>query len=117
MGAFTSVTALEVTPLPNGKLVVFSAVAPASYDAGGSTIDLSSAGGLGAWGCFQVVYSCVQCGFDATANEKYKASFLPASAGAAATGKLKVRDESQAADAEASGDLSAVTMYFTAVGR
>jgi hypothetical protein len=115
MGAFTAVTLLQENNSGSTKTRIFSALGPASYDAGGSVIDLSSAT-LGGFVGFSEVY-CGQLAGIAAASTKYQCVFVPAAAGAAATGKIKIHDSSAAADAEASGDLSAVTFYFRFEGR
>jgi hypothetical protein len=88
---------------------------PASYDAGGSVVDFSTSGLLGACG-FRTVHSAIYAGQATAADDKYYPTFIPASSDAAATGKLKVRDLSAAADAEASGDLSAVVVRIKVEG-
>jgi hypothetical protein len=115
--------ACTVTATPKGfgvlggglKTAVVLVTLPASYDAGGSTVDFSTSGQLGANG-FRTVHSAMQCGQATAADDKYYATFIVASSDAAATGKLKVRDLSAASDAEASGDLSAVVIRFVVMG-
>jgi hypothetical protein len=114
MSAFGTPTVLAASD-SGVKIRVISAAGPSSYDAGGSTIDLSSTA-LGAFDGFAAVYS-VQLGGIAAASSKYQCVFVPGASGAAATGKIKIHDSSQAADAEPSGDLSAVTFYFLVTGR
>lgn len=110
MGALTAVTAITgPTSDLSGKRGVFTALLPASYDAGGSTLDLSSH--------FALVHGVKFVGQATAANDKYHCTYIPAAAYAPATGLVKVRDLSAAADAEASGDLSAVTVRFEVVGR
>jgi hypothetical protein len=113
MGAFTSVTALSNELTAHGRRAVVTAVCPASYDAAGSTIDLSALTGGG----FTKVYGAVLIGQATAASDRYQPTFVPAAAYAAATGKLKIRDIN-AADgaAEASGDLSAVTLVLEVIG-
>lgn len=110
MGAFTSVTLLNGPDYGTGsKTATFTAVAPASYDAGGSVIDLSSH--------FTLVHGVEVIGQPTHGNDKYYATFIPAAAYAPSTGKLKIRDLTAASDAEASGDLSAVSFVVRVTGR
>lgn len=115
MGAFTSVTFVaEKDYGTNSRSIFVSAVGPASYDADGSTIDLST------W--FTVVYkvklagrapggSTAGCGFDVI--------YKPATAYAAASGKLVISNIWQATPAEASGDMSTTpgTLLLEVCGR
>ena len=113
MGAFTSV--VEVANELGTKLrtAVVTATAPASYDAGGSVIDLSALTSGG----FTKVYGVDLIGQVTAASDRYQPTFIPAAAYAAATGKLKIRDiNSTDAAAEASGDLSAVTLVLEVTG-
>lgn len=96
MGGFTSVTQVVAVPPPAGgdalKMVMGTCVGPASYDAGGSVIDLSSIFG-------GAVYF-VKANID---NKDYRIQWVPGSSYATATGKLFVDDN---AGTEATGDLS-----------
>ena len=112
MGAFTSVTQLSNELGTHERRAVVTAVGPASYDAGGSTIDLSSLAGGG----FSKVYGVKLISQPTAANDKYQPTFINAASYAAATGKLKIRDVSASGDAEASGDLSAVTFVLEVTG-
>jgi hypothetical protein len=113
MGAFTSVTMLSNELTAHGRRAIVTAACPASYDAGGSTIDLSAVTGGG----FTKVFGAKLIGQATAASDRYQPTFIPAAAYAAATGKLKIRDiNSTDAAAEASGDLSAVTLVLEVVG-
>jgi hypothetical protein len=112
MGAFTSVTQLSNEFGVHERRAVITAVGPASYDAGGSTIDLSSLAGGG----FSKVYGVKLIGQPTAASDRYQLTFITAASYGAATGKLKVRDINAASDAEASGDLSAVTFVLEVTG-
>lgn len=113
MGAFTSVTEVANEFGTKVRKAIITAVCPASYDAGGSTIDLSALTSGG----FTKVYGCVLIGQATAASDRYQPTFIPAAAYAAATGKLKIRDiNSTDAAAEASGDLSAVTLVLEVTG-
>ena len=115
MGAFTSVTQVkELDHGTNSKELLVSAICPASYDASGSTIDLSS--------LFAEVYSVKVAGRaigGAVAGAGFDAIYIPATAYAAATGKIVMSNIWQATPAEASGDLSTTpgTLLLRVVGR
>lgn len=117
MSAFAAPTALQVMSAGGLKTVIASVVGTASYDTGGSVIDLSVAT-LGAWAGFSEVYSVKQCG-KAVATVQYQLEFIPAASGAAATGKLYARDLTAASDAQLANttDLSATTFYLEISGR
>lgn len=108
MGAFTAVTWVrDINHGSNGKTAVFTATCPASYDANGSTIDLSEAtigSGHGFMEVFQVTVSRPIAG--ATAGAGFDGVYIPAAAYDAATGKIIMSNIWQATPAEASGDLS-----------
>lgn len=113
MGAFTAVAEVANEFGTKLRTAVVTATAPASYDAGGSVIDLSSL----ASGGFTKVYGVDLIGQATAASDRYQPTFVPAVAYAAATGKLKIRDiNSTDAAAEASGDLSAVTFVLRVTG-
>jgi hypothetical protein len=122
MGAFTGTTWIADLDIgSNSKTSLISAVAPASYDANGSILDLSEAT-LGSGHGFAVVYSVKNAGLPVAgtkANSSYRATYAPATDYAAATGKVAIDHLFQATPAEASGDLSTTpgTMLFIVVGR
>lgn len=123
MGAFTvtSVIGCATGDMGRGKSVVLTATGPASYDAGGSILDLSSANtvltGFVSDAAFVRVTGLKQVGVGAAAADRYYCQYVPAAAGAPATGKVKVRDADDAtAMSEASGDLSTVTFTFEITG-
>jgi hypothetical protein len=104
------------------KIRIVSCVGPASYTTNGGEIDLSNdaTDGLGNnFDRFTEVYCVNQCAIGAHGNAKYSVRYVPAASGAAATGTLKVLDQSAASDAEVSNatDLSSVTFYFLVIGR
>lgn len=110
MGALTALTVVHgPTESPTGKVGIFTATLPASYDAGGSVLDLSS--------YFTYVHGVEVIGQATHGDDKYYATYIPAAAYAPATGKIKVRDLTAASDAEASGDLSAVVLRLRVTGR
>ena len=96
MGAFTSVTKTHENPAPAGgsglKMARFTCVGPASYDSGGSVIDLS--------GTFA---SKVLEAKARVNNVAYKIEFVGGTSDAATDCKLRVDDN---AGAEETGDLS-----------
>jgi hypothetical protein len=96
MGAFTSVTKVVGVPPPAGgdglKLAMGTCVGPASYDAGGSVIDLSS--------IFASKVYFVKANID---NADYRIQWVPGSSYATATGKLFVDNN---AGTEQSGNLA-----------
>ena len=115
MGAFTSVALVaELDHGTNSVKKLITAVCPVSYDASGSTIDLS--------GFFTTVFECKYVGRaigGAVAGAGYSATYIPATAYAAATGKIVMGLTWQATPAEASGDLSTTpgTLMLEVVGR
>ena len=96
MGAFTSVTLVKSVPAPAGgdglKMAMGTCVGPASYDAGGSVIDLSDIFG-------GEVYF-VKANID---NADYRIQWKPGAAYATATGLLFVDNN---AGTEVSGSLA-----------
>ena len=125
MGAFTvtSVTGCATGDMGRGKSVVLTATGPASYDTGGSIIDLSSANtvltGFVSDAAFVRVTGLKVVGVSAAAAARYHCTYIPAAAGAPATGKVKVRDADAAtAMSEVAGaaDLSTVIFTFEITG-
>jgi len=108
MGAFTSVTQVSASS-GSPKMVVFTALGPASYDAGGSVIDLSVAT-LGAFAGFNTVHSASIV----SSTAAHTCNFIR---GAANAGKIVVFN-AVAVDGgdEASGDLSGSTFRVTVTG-
>ena len=111
MAAFTSVTKIAEIPAPAGgdgvKLAVCSAVSTASYDTGGSTIDLSDIFASKVYGATFLVN-----------NAAFRYVFVPtATTYAAATGKVFV-DDNAGAQASSTDDLSTTpgTVVFLAWG-
>lgn len=74
----------------------------ASYDAGGSVLDLSS-----------IFKSKVHWAMASTNNADYSAKWVPAAADAAATGKFFIDND---AGTESSGDLHTITFQWFAIG-
>ena len=113
MGAIAVTTVLSNDLSTNARKAVLLLTLPASYDTGGSVLDLSAITGGG----FTKVFGVSQLGI-AAANDKYRLSFVPAASYAAATPLVKIRDLSAASDAEGScaTDLSAVTVVVEVTG-
>jgi hypothetical protein len=105
----------------NQKKAILRFKGPTSYDAAGSTIDLSSAvASLAAFSGFSKVYGVQLIAQSTAANDKYYLTYVPADETyLAATGKIKVRDLTAAADAEvtAATDLSAVIFRLIVWGK
>lgn len=115
MGAFTSVTPVgRASNLEGRKVLIVTAVGPASYDAGGSEIDLGTTA-LGLLDGFTAASGATCIKVAGTAADKY---FATAIAGASAhTLKIVVRDaEAGTAAAEVSGDISALTFTLVCYG-
>jgi hypothetical protein len=113
MSVHTVVSVLGSTNLSGRmKEVVFTMTGSASYDAGGSIVDLSTAGVLAVADGFTSVHG-VECIESAAANAKHVFRYVRV---AAATGLLKILDVEQATPAEASGNLSANTYTMKAIG-
>lgn len=130
MGAFTitAVTGVHVGDMGRGKHVVLTATGPASYDTGGSAIDLSSANtvltGLVNEAFFVRVTGLKLVGVSAAASDRYHCTYIPAALGAPATGLIKVRDLDTTGGGATDGviqvagatDLSAVVFTFEITG-
>jgi hypothetical protein len=116
MSAFTVVSVLgEENNYGRMKKVIFSSTGTASYDTGGSAVDLSTAGVLGTLG-FGTVLGVQQIDCDTAASSKYLIFYLHGSG--PTNGLLKVHDSSAASDAEISSttDIHATTWRFVAWG-
>jgi len=118
MSAHTVPASVKASIVSQGsKRVILALQLSASYDAGGSVVDLSTSGSLGQALGFTRVFAGGMAGQGTAADSKYFPVFIPAASDAPATGKVKVHDTSAAADAEASGDLhlSSILMWFEGV--
>ena len=114
MSAFT-VTAVKSVSLPGpsaGKVAVIQCTGTASYDTGGSVINLATTNSvltaLNNEAGFTTIHGVQVLNVGTAASDKYRLQYLGATA---ATGVIKVRDLSAASDAEVSSttDLSATT--------
>ena len=125
MSAFTIVSKLSADSAPSGaaKRVTFTATGTASYDTGGSVLNLAQSGVLGIDG-FTAVHGVKLIGVAAAASDRYHCTYVRAAAGAPATGLLKVRDLDTTGGGATDGviqlgsaaDISALTFIFEAVG-
>ncbi len=105
------------------KRRIVSALGPNTYSSGGNEFDCSAdaTDGFGvAFDAFNVVHSIklisVGPGTAASAST-YAMTYIPATAYAAATGKIKVDDLLQATPAENAASLAALTFVFEVIGR
>ncbi len=115
MGDFTSVTVVGRNSNGEGlKRVIVTAVAPASYDAGGSAIDLSAAT-LGAREGFTTVYGghCLKA---AHASTKIKLDAHVVSSATATAPLIVLRDRDGTDTPQLSGDVSGYTVTMEFVG-
>jgi hypothetical protein len=114
MGAITVTTVLSNELNANTRKATLLLTLPASYDTGGSVLDLSAVTGGG----FTKVYGVTRLGVSPAANDKYHLSFVPAASYAPSTPVVKIRDLSAASDAEVASttDLSATTVVVEVTG-
>lgn len=124
MSAFT-ITSVKMISVggPGGcKRAIVRCTGTASYDTGGSVLNLSSSNtvltGLNNEAAFTTVLGVVPVGVGTAASDVYRLQYVNAAADAPATGLLKARDLAAAADAEvgAATDLSATTWTFEVFG-
>ncbi|MBL0219656.1 MAG: hypothetical protein IPQ07_38050 [Myxococcales bacterium] len=125
MGSFT-VTAVKSCSVggPGGcKRAIIRATGPASYDTGGSVLDMSSANtvltGLNNEAAFNAVQGVNVLGVGAAASDKYRPLFVPGSSDSPSTGVLKIRDLSStdsATEVAGSADLHGTTWTFEVFG-
>lgn len=119
MSAFVvaSVLALTVGGVGAQKRAVFGVTGTASYDTGGSTLDLSSSNatltGLNPLASFTRVDGISLIGVNPHASGKYHAAHVRASSGAPATGKLKLYE---GAEVSSTADLSGTTFFLEVLG-
>lgn len=111
MSAHTLASTVDTSLALGGlKVATITVTGSASYDAGGSTLDLST---IFPSKC----YGLSQTGVSPHGSAKYQPTYVPAAANAPATGKVKIHDITASSGAEASGDLSATTFTFLALGQ
>jgi hypothetical protein len=109
MSAHTLVSTLQEETLIGLKKAVVTATGSASYDAGGSILDLSS--------IFKSkVYGVTQVAVSPHGSAKYQLTFIRGASDGAALGKVKIHDITAASGAEVSGDLSATTFTLEVTG-
>lgn len=124
MSAFT-VTAVKsvIVGGPGAqKRAIIQCTGTASYDTGGSVLNLASTNttltGFNNEAAFTYVHGVSVVNVDTAASDKYRLQYLGAAAFAPATGVIKCRDLSAASDAEVSSttDLSATTWTLEVFG-
>ncbi len=118
MSAHTVPTTAIAFRSSNGgmKQAVLALTLSASYDAGGSVADFSTAGNLGAALGFTTVTGVSCLGHETAASSKYYPVFVPAASNAPSTCLIKLHDLTAGSDAEPSGDLHASVMRILVVG-
>lgn len=118
MGSFTAPTVLGANRKDRLKCVTLTVVGATSYATGGDTLDLSQAALGKANGFAKRVDGIQLIGTSAAANTKYLPCYVPATAGAPATGLVKIHDITAASDAEvvSTTSLAGVTFTFVAFG-
>lgn len=131
MGALTitAILSLVIGGAGGGqKRAIVQATGPASYDTNGSVLDLSSANstltGLDPLASFTRVDALVLCGVSPHASDRYSPKYIRASAGAPATGTVKVRDTSTVTtgtpgtvdEVASTTDLHTTTFTFEVIG-
>ena len=111
MSAHTLVSYPVVEALLGMKKAVITITGTASYDTGGSTLDLSSLFPSKVYGLREIAVS-------PHGSAKYKLSFVPGSSYDPATGKIKIHDVTAASGAEVTSttDLHATTWTLEVTG-
>lgn len=123
MSAFTIVSVLscDLGPVGAGKSAVITATGPASYDTGGSVLDLSTASAVlvAASAAFAVVDGVDVVGSTAAASQTMVPMYVRAALGAPATGVLAIQNLAvdPVAQIGAATDLSGTTWIFRVYGR
>lgn len=116
MSAFTVTAVLFQEQNGFQKTAVIQATGPASYDTGGSILDLSAGAVLAAAGAlFTQVHAAHLCGVGAAAAGLYDVAYIRAADGAPATGKFVAK--SAATQVANATDLSAHTFTFRVQGK
>lgn len=124
MSAFTVAAVLSLTGGGYGsqKKAIFQVTGTASYDTGGSLLDLSSANatltGIDPMAVFTLVNGLSVVGVNPHGSGKYHGAYIRAASGAPATGKIKLYDVTTdpGAEATSTGDLSATTFFVEVTG-
>lgn len=113
MSAFTGLAVLGSSlALGDLKTALVTVAGTASYDTGGSIVDLSSV-------FPSKVYSVDVVAVSAAASSKYRGSFIPGASSGPALGKIKFNDITAASGAEVSSttDLSGTTFTLLVHGK
>lgn len=110
MSAHTLASTLRAEVTGGIKKAVVTVTGSASYDTGGSTLDLSS--------IFTLVYGVNVIAISPHASGKYNDRFIPGASYAPSTGKIKLYDTTTDPGAEVSSttDLSATTFTIEVTG-
>lgn len=125
MSAFTvtAVKSVTVGSVGGMKRAIIQCTGTASYDTGGSVLNLSSTNttltGFNGEAFFTYVYGLSVVNVGTAASDKYRLQYLGAAAFAPATGVIKVRDLSatdSATEVSSTTDLSATTWTFEVFG-
>lgn len=108
---FTAATAEKARSVGEIKTVIMTIAGPASYDTGGSVIDLAE--------FFAKVYGVEILAVGAAASSKYKGTFVPGASDAPSLGKIKLNDITAASGAEvvSTTDLSALSFTVRVTGK
>lgn len=109
MSAHSLVSVLQVETILGIKAALVTFTGSASYDAGGSLLDLSSV-------FPSKVYGLAQMAVSPHGSAKYQPAFVRGASDGPALGKVKIHDVTASSGAEASGDLSATTFTAIAIG-
>lgn len=109
MSAHTLVSTLQEETFIGVKKATVTITGSASYDAGGSLIDLSTV-------FKSKVYGATQLAVSPHGSAKYQLAFIRGASDGPALGKVKIHDVTAASGAEASGDLSATTFTLEVTG-
>lgn len=116
MSAFTITSVIHQEQSGFSKTVVLTVTGPASYDANGSILDVSSGPILAAAGATMAnVRRAARCGSGATAAALLDLEFIRGTNGDPATGRFVVR--SGATETTAATNLSAHTFTIELTGR
>ena len=109
MGTFAAPTVLGRSREDKLQTVTFTVVGSGSYATGGDTLDLSTLG------MTRIDHVTLGATGSAVADDQYNCLYKRATAGAAATGLVKIRDLDEAADAEVANATSLAGVTFIGV--
>lgn len=108
---YTAATAEKARSVGEIKTIILTIAGSASYDTGGSVLDLSD--------LFTKLYGVEIIGVGVAASSKYKGTFIPGASDSPSGGKIKLNDVTAASGAEVASttDLSALTFVVRATGK